>query len=67
MLFRSSNRDYTDPGFRNKMSIAAKNRSCETRSKISENNKRLHREGLIGTKGKTPIRNIKMTINKEKE
>ena len=34
------------------MSIAAKNRSEETRLKISENNKKLQAEGKIGMKGK---------------
>ena len=47
-----NNRDYTDAQFLNKMSIAAKNRSEETRKKISENNKRLQAEGKIGMKGK---------------
>jgi hypothetical protein len=45
-------RDYSDIEFRKKMSIAAKNRSEETRKKISENNKRLQAEGKIGMKGK---------------
>ena len=47
-----NNRDYSDIGFIEKMSIAAKNRSEETRLKISENNKRLQTEGKIGMKGK---------------
>jgi hypothetical protein len=41
---------YKDPVFRAKMSHAAKNRSLETRKKISENSKRLHKEGRIGRK-----------------
>ena len=47
-----NNRDYSDIGFIEKMSIAAKNRSEETRLKISENNKKLQAEGKIGMKGK---------------
>ena len=46
-------RDYTDPVFRAKMSFAAKNRSAETRAKISANNKRLMAEGIIGLKDRT--------------
>lgn len=46
-----NNRVY-DEEFKNKISYAAKNRSQETRIKISENNKRLHAEGKIGMKGK---------------
>lgn len=49
---KGGHRDYTDVEFRNKMSIAAKNRSEETRKKISENNKRLMAEGKIGMHGK---------------
>jgi hypothetical protein len=45
---KAGNRDYSDPVFRAKMSAAAKNRSPETRQKISDNNKRLHKEGRIG-------------------
>ena len=48
-----NNRDYSDPIFLEKMSLAAKSRSMETRKKISENNKRLQLEGKIGMKGKT--------------
>lgn len=48
-----NNRDYSDVGFRNKMSAAAKNRSEETRKKISDNNKKLQAEGKIGMKGKS--------------
>lgn len=47
---KGGNRDYSDPVFRAKMSAAAKNRSAETRQKISDNNKRLHKEGRIGRK-----------------
>jgi hypothetical protein len=47
-----NNRDYSDPIFLEKMSLAAKSRSMETRKKISENNKRLQLEGKIGMKGK---------------
>ena len=47
-----NNRDYSDIEFRNKMSIAAKTRSEETKKKISENNKKLQAEGKIGMKGK---------------
>lgn len=47
-----SNRDYSDINFIQKMSFAAKNRSEETRKKISENNKLLQAEGKIGMKGK---------------
>lgn len=47
-----NNRDYSDPIFLEKMAIAAKNRSEETRKKISENNKKLQAEGKIGMKGK---------------
>lgn len=47
-----NNRDYSDITFREKMSFAAKNRSEETKFKISENNKRLQAEGKIGMKGK---------------
>lgn len=47
-----TSRDYSDVEFRNKISYAAKNRSIETRKKISENNKRLQAEGKIGMKGK---------------
>lgn len=45
-------RDYSDQEFKDKMSFAAKNRSAEHRAKISENNKRLIREGKIGMKGR---------------
>ena len=48
-----NNRDYSDVGFRNKMSAAAKNRSEKTRKKISDNNKKLQAEGKIGMKGKS--------------
>lgn len=44
---------YKDPVFRAKMSEAARNRSPETRKKISDNNKRLHKEGRIGRKKRT--------------
>ena len=47
-----NNRDYSDMSFLEKMSNAAKNRSEETRKKISQNNKRLQAEGKIGMKGK---------------
>jgi hypothetical protein len=49
---KGGHRDYTDVEFRNKMTIAARNRSEETRKKISENNKRLQAEGKIGMRGK---------------
>jgi hypothetical protein len=42
-----NSRDYSDPVFLSKMSAAAKNRSVETRKKISENAKRLVSEGKI--------------------
>lgn len=42
-----NSRDYSDPVFLSKMSAAAKNRSAETRRKISENAKRLVSEGKI--------------------
>ena len=42
-----NSRDYSDPVFLSKMSKAAKNRSAETRKKISENAKRLVSEGKI--------------------
>jgi len=45
------NRVY-DQDFKDKMSSTAKNRSVETRNKISENNKRLQAEGKIGMRGK---------------
>ena len=45
-------RDYSDSVFIEKMRHAAKNRSAETRKKISENNKRLQAEGKIGMGGK---------------
>lgn len=45
-------RNYSDPLFINKMSNAAKNRSEETKAKISMNSKRLHEEGRIGMKGR---------------
>lgn len=38
------NRNYDDPEFKRKMSFAAKNRSAETRQKISENMKRINAE-----------------------
>ena len=47
-----NNRDYSDIEFRNKISVAAKNRSEGTRKKISENNKKLQAEGKIGMLGK---------------
>jgi YesN/AraC family two-component response regulator len=47
-----NNKDYSDVSFKEKMSFAAKNRSEETKMKISENNKRLQAEGKIGMKGK---------------
>jgi hypothetical protein len=47
-----NSRDYSDPEFKAKMSKAARNRSEETRRKISENNKRLMAEGKIGMKGR---------------
>ena len=46
-----NNRIY-DQDFKNKMSLIAKNRSQETRNKISENSKRLQAEGKVGMKGK---------------
>ena len=58
------NRDYFDIEFKEKMSIAAKNRSEETRLKISENNKKLQAEGKIGMKGK---KHSPETIEKMKE
>jgi hypothetical protein len=51
-MSENHNRDYSDPIFLEKMSIAAKSRSLETRKKISENNKKLIAEGRIGMKGK---------------
>lgn len=48
-----------------KLSLAAKSRSAKTRKKISENNKRLHREGIIGMHGKshTDKTKAKMSMN----
>lgn len=43
---------YDTPVFKEKMSKAAKNRSDETRKRISDNSKRLQIEGKIGMKGK---------------
>lgn len=50
---------------RAKMSLAAKSRSVETRKKISENSKRLHREGTISRAGKyhTDETRAKMSMN----
>jgi hypothetical protein len=47
-----NNRDYSDMSFLEKMSNAAKNRSEETRKKISDNTKKLQAEGKIGMKGR---------------
>ena len=47
-----NNRDYSDKIFVEKMSLAAKNRSEETRKKISDNNKKIQAEGKIGMKGR---------------
>lgn len=58
-----NSRDYSDPGFRQKMSDAAKSRSVETRKKISDNSKRLFAEGRIGMLGK---RHSEETIEKMK-
>jgi hypothetical protein len=58
-----NNRDYSDPVFLAKMSHAARNRSAETRKKISENNKRLHKEGRIGKNG--PYRKKQLNIQQE--
>ena len=50
---RNANRHHEyNQKFRNKMSLAATNRSEETRQKISDNNKRLHIEGRIGMYGR---------------
>jgi hypothetical protein len=46
-----NSRVYTED-FKDKMSLYARNRSQETRNKISTNSKRLHAEGKIGMKGK---------------
>lgn len=48
-----------------KISIAARNRSAETRKKISENSKRLHKEGVISRLGKphTLETRLKMSAN----
>ena len=59
-----NSRDYSDINFKQKMSIAAKNRSNETKMKISENNIRLQAEGKIGMKGK---KHSPETIEKMKE
>jgi YesN/AraC family two-component response regulator len=59
-----NSRDYSDINFKEKMSIAAKNRSNETKMKISENNVRLQAEGKIGMKGK---KHSPETIEKMKE
>lgn len=48
----SAARNYACETFREKMSIAAQNRSAETRAKIGSNSKRLQKEGKIGMKGK---------------
>lgn len=50
---------------RSRMSLAAKSRSAETRKKISENSKRLHREGTISRTGKyhTDETKAKMSMN----
>ena len=47
-----NNRDYSDASFLEKVSNAAKNRSEETRKKISDNTKKLQAEGKIGMKGR---------------
>lgn len=71
-----NNRDYSDPIFLEKMSVAAQNRSNETRKKISENDKRLQAEGKIGMKGrkhspetieKMRISALKRKLNKNNE
>lgn len=51
-ISESHNRTYDD-AFREKMSLAAKSRSTETRTKISENSRRLIAEGRIGMKGRS--------------
>lgn len=49
---RNANRHHEyNEEFRKKMSVAANNRSEETRQKISNNSKRLHIEGRIGMYG----------------
>lgn len=57
------NRDYADPVFLGKISKAAKNRSPEHRRKISENNKRLIKEGKIGMLGRHHTEETKLKIS----
>ena len=60
---KGGHRDYSDPLFREKMTICAKNRTVEHRRKISENNRRLIAEGKIGMKGRTHDEETKLRIS----
>lgn len=57
------NRNYSDPNFLAKMSAAAKNRSIETRQKISDNNKRLILESKIGMTGRKHSEKTKLKMS----